>query len=157
MISLLVVLVLSYLAGSFPTAILASKLILKDDIRNHGSGNAGATNVFRIMGWKVALVVVLMLIDTFLIGDVRSGMSLSRFGLTDRLSYDWPVLVSHIVLFACLISMSAIDLEHYWVDVRFKAEEMVVRHMNKGLGARPSQPSIDADDQLFLDTLAEVD
>jgi glycerol-3-phosphate acyltransferase PlsY len=60
MVSLLIVIVLSYLLGSFPTAILASRLIMKDDIRKHGSGNAGATNVFRVMGWKPALIVVLV-------------------------------------------------------------------------------------------------
>jgi len=64
-------------------------------------------------------IVVLLLVDAFLIGHVRVGLSASEFGLTDRLSYDWPVLVSHIVLFACLLAMSAIDLEHYWVDIRF--------------------------------------
>jgi glycerol-3-phosphate acyltransferase PlsY len=60
MLSLGVILILSYLVGSFPTAILLSKIIMKDDIRNHGSGNAGATNVFRVMGWKAALIVVLI-------------------------------------------------------------------------------------------------
>lgn len=58
MLNLLFILILSYLAGSIPTAIMASRLVLKDDIRNHGSKNAGATNVFRVMGWKPALVVV---------------------------------------------------------------------------------------------------
>lgn len=60
MISLIVILALSYLAGSVPTAIMMGHLILKDDIRNHGSKNAGATNVFRVMGWKPALVVFLI-------------------------------------------------------------------------------------------------
>ncbi len=64
-------------------------------------------------------IVVLMLLDAFLIGHVRKGLSASEFGLTDRLAYDWPILVSHIILFACLLAMSAIDLEHYWVDIRF--------------------------------------
>jgi len=82
MISWLVVLVLSYLAGSFPTAILASKLILKDDIRNHGSENAGATNVFRVMGWKVALVVVLI--------DVGKGILATL--LISRIVLDAPLL-----------------------------------------------------------------
>ncbi len=60
MFSLFVIIILSYLIGSFPTAVIAGKLIMKDDIRNHGSGNAGATNVYRVMGWKPALVVVLI-------------------------------------------------------------------------------------------------
>ncbi len=60
MLSLPIILILSYLTGSFPTAILLGKLIMKEDIRNHGSGNAGATNVFRVMGWKAALIVVLI-------------------------------------------------------------------------------------------------
>ncbi|MCK5147831.1 glycerol-3-phosphate 1-O-acyltransferase PlsY [bacterium] len=64
--SFLLIIFLSYLAGSIPTAIICSRLILKDDIRNHGSKNAGATNVFRVMGWKPALVVVLI--------DIAKGM-----------------------------------------------------------------------------------
>lgn len=60
MLSLLIIIILSYLAGSIPTAIIASKIIMKDDIRNYGSGNAGASNVYRIMGWKPALFVVLV-------------------------------------------------------------------------------------------------
>jgi len=60
MLSLILVILLSYIAGSIPTAILVSRAILKDDIRNHGSKNAGATNVFRVMGWKPALFVILV-------------------------------------------------------------------------------------------------
>jgi len=52
--------ILSYFVGSFPTAIIAGKIVLKDDIRKYGSKNAGATNVFRIMGWKPALIVLLI-------------------------------------------------------------------------------------------------
>ncbi len=64
-------------------------------------------------------LVVLMLLDAFFVGQVRWGFSESPFGLTDRLAADWPIFVAHIILFACLLSMSAIDLEHYWVDIRF--------------------------------------
>jgi acyl phosphate:glycerol-3-phosphate acyltransferase len=60
MIFIVLIVLASYLAGSIPTAIIASRLIIKDDIRNHGSGNAGATNVFRVLGWKPALVVFLV-------------------------------------------------------------------------------------------------
>ena len=40
-----------YLIGSVNVAIIITKYILKDDVRNHGSGNAGATNVARTFGW----------------------------------------------------------------------------------------------------------
>ena len=57
-------------------------------------------------------LIVLMFVDAFLIAGVRSGLSDSPFGLTDRLSHDWPILLPHIVLFACLLPMSVIDLSH---------------------------------------------
>ncbi|MBI1825979.1 MAG: A24 family peptidase [Planctomycetes bacterium] len=67
----------------------------------------------------VMALVVLLLLDTFFIGGVRAGLKDGQFGLTDQLSYDWPILLAHVILFACLLAMSAIDLEHYWVDIRF--------------------------------------
>ena len=67
----------------------------------------------------VMALITLMLLDAFFVGQVREGLSNSRFGLTDRLSYDWPIYLAHVILFACLLAMSTIDLEHYWVDVRF--------------------------------------
>jgi glycerol-3-phosphate acyltransferase PlsY len=51
---------LSYLLGSFPTAIVTGKLLRGIDVRQHGSGNAGATNVFRVLGWKAGLFVLLV-------------------------------------------------------------------------------------------------
>ncbi len=57
---LLPAIILSYLAGSFPTSILVSRLVKGIDIRQHGSGNAGGTNVLRVVGWKAALLVALV-------------------------------------------------------------------------------------------------
>jgi acyl phosphate:glycerol-3-phosphate acyltransferase len=53
-----VALVLSYLSGSLPFAAMAGKA-RGVDLRKQGSGNLGATNVFRVLGWKVGLVVFL--------------------------------------------------------------------------------------------------
>lgn len=64
-------------------------------------------------------LVVLLILDALFIGQVRAGITASPFGLTDRLSNDWPIFLAHVILFAALMAMSAIDLEHYWVDVRF--------------------------------------
>ncbi len=60
MVNFVIVVIVSYLFGSFPTAILAGKLLKKIDIREYGSGNAGATNVFRVLGWKAGLSVLLI-------------------------------------------------------------------------------------------------
>ena len=58
-----IILVLAYLIGSIPTAVWVSKWVYGIDIREHGSGNAGATNAFRILGTKAGSAV--MLIDMF--------------------------------------------------------------------------------------------
>ena len=49
---------LSYLAGSIPSAYLAGK-VRGVDLRKHGSGNLGATNVVRVLGPKIGAVVFL--------------------------------------------------------------------------------------------------
>ena len=59
MINLIVVVVLAYLVGSIPSSIIVSKLVRGIDIRNYGSGNAGGTNVFRVLGWKWGVLVIL--------------------------------------------------------------------------------------------------
>ncbi|MBS1586464.1 MAG: glycerol-3-phosphate 1-O-acyltransferase PlsY [Bacteroidetes bacterium] len=55
-----ILLVLAYLIGSIPTAVWVSKNIYGIDIREHGSGNAGATNTFRILGSKAGSAVMLV-------------------------------------------------------------------------------------------------
>ena len=54
----IVALALSYLSGSIPFAAIAGRL-RGVDLRKQGSGNLGATNVFRVLGWKVGLLVFL--------------------------------------------------------------------------------------------------
>ncbi len=53
-------LVLSYLLGAVPTSYWVGKGIYGVDLRTHGSGNLGATNTFRVLGWKAAVPVVLV-------------------------------------------------------------------------------------------------
>ncbi|WP_022835814.1 glycerol-3-phosphate 1-O-acyltransferase PlsY [Salisaeta longa] len=56
MLSLAVILVLSYLVGSIPGSVWAGKALYGIDVREHGSGNAGATNTFRVVGWKAGVL-----------------------------------------------------------------------------------------------------
>ena len=60
---LIFLMLISYLAGSTPTSIIIGHITKGIDIRKHGSGNAGATNVFRVLGWKFALIVII--VDVF--------------------------------------------------------------------------------------------
>ena len=49
---------IGYLLGSVSISILLSKLVLRDDVRAHGSGNAGATNVARVYGMRAGLLTL---------------------------------------------------------------------------------------------------
>ncbi len=60
MFLLAIIVILSYLVGSVPTGIIVTKFAKGIDIRNHGSGNAGGTNVMRILGWKHGFLVILL-------------------------------------------------------------------------------------------------
>ena len=50
---------IAYFCGCFNGAVIVSKYILRDDVRNHGSGNAGLTNFFRTFGGPLTFVVIL--------------------------------------------------------------------------------------------------
>lgn len=58
--NILILLIFAYLLGSIPTAVWVSKKIYGLDIREHGSGNAGATNTFRVLGKKAGIGVMLV-------------------------------------------------------------------------------------------------
>ncbi len=57
-VNIVVIIIFSYLIGSIPTSIIIGKAVKGIDIRNYGSGNAGGTNCFRVMGWKAGILVV---------------------------------------------------------------------------------------------------
>lgn len=52
--------ILAYLLGSIPTAVWIGKGFHNTDVREHGSGNAGATNVIRVLGWKTGIPVMII-------------------------------------------------------------------------------------------------
>ena len=52
--------ILSYLTGAFPSAVLIGKVFFKIDVREFGSGNAGATNTFRVLGKKAGIPVLIL-------------------------------------------------------------------------------------------------
>ena len=56
----LVLIIISYLIGSIPTALLVSKKFFGIDIRDYGSGNMGATNTFRVLGSRYGTMVMII-------------------------------------------------------------------------------------------------
>ncbi len=58
--NLLLAILIAYLLGSIPSALWVGQLFFSTDIREHGSGNLGATNTFRVLGKKAGIVVTLL-------------------------------------------------------------------------------------------------
>ncbi|MBE9491993.1 MAG: glycerol-3-phosphate 1-O-acyltransferase PlsY [Bacteroidetes bacterium] len=72
----IIAVVVAYLIGSIPTSIWIGKLVYGIDIRKEGSGNAGTTNVIRVLGWKAGIPV--------LVFDILKGW------VAVKLSYYFP-------------------------------------------------------------------
>lgn len=57
MLSLIIVILLSYLVGAIPTGLIIGKYFKGIDLRKYGSKNLGSTNAFRVLGWKLGALV----------------------------------------------------------------------------------------------------
>lgn len=69
--------IIAYFCGCFNGAVIVSKYILRDDVRTHGSGNAGLTNFYRTFGGPLTLVVILTDVLKAIIA-ILVGMELFR-------------------------------------------------------------------------------
>ena len=87
MLTILVITILSYLLGSIPSAVIISKAFKGIDIRDHGSKNAGFTNVYRVLGALPATFVLIV--------DIGKGMAAVL--LITQISFD-PVALNLISL-----------------------------------------------------------
>ncbi len=91
---------LSYLLGSIPSSIIAGKLLRGIDIRDYGSGNAGGTNTFRVLGWKPGVLVtaadvVKGIVATFWVAPLAFGVC-SIDSDTIRLMAGISAIIGHI-------------------------------------------------------------
>jgi acyl phosphate:glycerol-3-phosphate acyltransferase len=110
----------SYLLGAIPTSYLVSRFIAGIDLRQQGSGNLGATNLYRVLGWKYAVPVALF--------DIAKGAI--------------PVLVfarqtSDSQLFAMACGVAAIVGHVFSVFVGFKGGKGVATAAGVVLGLTP--------------------
>ncbi|SHE54414.1 glycerol-3-phosphate 1-O-acyltransferase PlsY [Alkalibacter saccharofermentans] len=91
--------VLSYFIGNISFAYLITKYKMKEDIRNFGSGNAGTTNVLRVLGKKYAALVllgdVLKGAVPVILANAFAGMDITVMlcGLAVIAGHNWPALM----------------------------------------------------------------
>ena len=86
----------AYLIGAFPTSYVVGRLTRGIDLRQHGSGNLGATNAFRVLGWRAAMPIF--------IGDVAKGFLPVHFfprlddagSITWVLAYGAAAIIGHM-------------------------------------------------------------
>ncbi|MCG6954580.1 MAG: glycerol-3-phosphate 1-O-acyltransferase PlsY [Gemmatimonadetes bacterium] len=91
-------LALSYVFGATPTSYWVGKAVHGIDLRQHGSGNLGATNAFRILGWKSALPVILVDVSKgFVPVWLFPGLCGASFGWT--LAFGAAAIVGHMFSF----------------------------------------------------------
>ena len=70
----------AYFLGNLNGAVIASRLIAHDDVRSHGSGNAGLTNFIRNYGAKSAILVIAIDVGKGVLACFASGMLLAAYG-----------------------------------------------------------------------------
>ena len=110
----------SYLVGAIPTSYLAGRLFRGIDLREHGSKNLGATNVYRTLGWKYAVPVGLF--------DIAKG-AVPVLAFAPR--------VSDSQVFALGCGIAAILGHVFSVFVRFRGGKGVATAAGVMLGLTP--------------------
>lgn len=124
---IIVMLLLSYLIGAFPSGFVIGKLFFKKDIRQFGSGNTGATNSFRVLGRPAGFLV------TFL--DVFKGFITVFFPLWLPVHADGPI--STFFTNGLIVGLCAILGHVYPVYLKFQGGKAVATSAGVVLGVNP--------------------
>ena len=115
----MILIIAAYLLGSIPTGLVLARLVGGVDIRTTGSGNIGATNVSRTLGWKVGVLT--------LVGDCLKGVL--------------PVLLAYRLGFTegwlALTGLAAFTGHIYTVFLRFKGGKGVATALGVFLALTP--------------------
>ena len=116
----------AYIIGSIPTAYIFGRVIKGIDIREHGSGNIGATNVFRVIGKAPGIIV--LIIDTF------KGLICVTY-LASGFLYLAPV--TRPELYRILVGLSAIAGHNWTLFLKFKGGKGVAASAGVAIGLIP--------------------
>ena len=111
--------ILAHLLGSIPSGLIVGKLFFKTDIREHGSGNLGGTNTFRVLGKKAGIAVTL--------ADVLKG----------TLAVTLPIIFNLPEINPLILGVSAVIGHMYPVFANFRGGKAVATSGGLFLGINP--------------------
>jgi len=126
MVILLVGLFIAYLIGSIPTAYIFGRLLKGIDIRQYGSGNIGATNVFRVIGRFPGILVLFI--------DIMKGFVCATY-VANLFMYISPV--TRPQLYSVLAGLAAIAGHNWTLFLRFRGGKGVATSAGVVIGLIP--------------------
>jgi glycerol-3-phosphate acyltransferase PlsY len=94
----IVVFLLAYFLGSIPAAVWIGKLFHNIDVREHGSGNAGTTNVIRVLGWKTGIPVLLI--------DISKGWLATMLPVFFHLAEKGSAMATNLQIVAGIVAIT---------------------------------------------------
>lgn len=114
----ILIIVIAYLLGSIPSGVWVGKLFFKIDIREHGSGNMGTTNTYRVLGVKAGTIVMIL--------DIAKGMIAALLPV-------WLGLELHPMITGIFAVLGHV----YPIFAGFKGGKAVATTAGIALGAQP--------------------
>ena len=124
--------VVAYLIGSIPTAVWYGQGFFGVDIREHGSGNAGATNVFRVLGKRAGTIVMLV--------DVIKGYTATI--LSTLLWYAGLISDTEIMTFKIVFGLVAVFGHLYPIFAQFRGGKGVASLLGMVLAIHPEMAAV---------------
>ncbi|KAB7729128.1 glycerol-3-phosphate 1-O-acyltransferase PlsY [Rudanella paleaurantiibacter] len=124
--------VLAYLLGSIPTSVWYGQAFFGVDVRQFGSGNAGATNTFRVLGKRAGTVVMLV--------DVLKGYTAAL--LATLLGQIGWITEDHILIFKLLFGLTAVVGHLYPVFAQFRGGKGVASLLGMVLATHPEVAAV---------------
>lgn len=123
---ILITILIAYLLGSIPTSVWIGKIFYGVDVREHGSGNAGATNTIRVLGYKAGIPV-------FIIDALKGWLAI--FMLKVVFGYFPEIEMSNIIP---VIAAASVVLGHIFpVFAGFRGGKGVATLLGVGFGLIP--------------------
>ena len=119
--------ILAYFIGAIPTAVWFGKLVHGVDVREHGSGNPGATNTFRVLGKRAGTIVMLVDIAKGLLATFIAAVML-KMGVIPE---------DKLIITKLVYGMIAVFGHIFPIFIRFKGGKGVATLLGMMIGIEP--------------------